>query len=96
MSKPLHTIFSILEEHIKSFLKQSFFFFFKYQYVGFPVSRSVTKSLCKYNMKWLVKNGVDRKRLQTKSYGSSRPLATNDDEKEGRELNRRIEIVVIE
>lgn len=47
-------------------------------------------------MKWLVKNGVAKKRLSPKSYGSSRPLASNDDEKEGRELNRRIEIVVIE
>ena len=47
-------------------------------------------------LKWLTKNGISKKRLTAKSYGSSRPLASNDDEKEGRELNRRIEIVVIE
>ncbi|MEQ9403407.1 MAG: OmpA family protein [Cyclobacteriaceae bacterium] len=47
-------------------------------------------------LKWLTKNGISKKRLTAKSYGSTRPLASNDDEKEGRELNRRIEILVIE
>lgn len=47
-------------------------------------------------LKWLTKKGISKKRLTAKSYGSSKPLASNDDEVDGRELNRRIEVVVIE
>lgn len=43
---------------------------------------------------WLVKNGISEERLKAKGYGESQPLATNDNEREGRELNRRIEIIV--
>ncbi len=45
---------------------------------------------------WLIEMGISPERLQTKGFGESQPLASNDDEKMGRELNRRIEIVVIE
>jgi outer membrane protein OmpA-like peptidoglycan-associated protein len=44
---------------------------------------------------WLVKKGVDRSRLIAKGYGESKPLATNDDEEEGRSINRRTEFEVI-
>lgn len=40
--------------------------------------------------------GVDRSRMTSIGYGETQPLASNDDEKNGRELNRRIEIIVIE
>lgn len=43
---------------------------------------------------WLISNGIPKERLVAKGYGESQPLATNDDEKEGRELNRRIEFIV--
>ncbi|MFY0599061.1 MAG: OmpA family protein [Cyclobacteriaceae bacterium] len=46
--------------------------------------------------KWLVKNGINKNRIIAKGYGESKPLASNDDEENGRELNRRIEILVIE
>lgn len=45
---------------------------------------------------WLVDHGISRYRLESKGYGETKPLASNDDEQFGRELNRRIEIVVIE
>ena len=45
---------------------------------------------------WLIRQGVDGNRLIAKGYGESLPLASNDDEENGRELNRRIEIFVIE
>lgn len=45
---------------------------------------------------WLIQEGVEPTRLKTKGFGESRPLASNDDEEMGRELNRRIEILVIE
>ncbi|MEQ9467494.1 MAG: OmpA family protein [Ekhidna sp.] len=43
---------------------------------------------------WLVQNGIAVDRMIAKGYGESQPMATNDNEKEGRELNRRIEIIV--
>ncbi|MCX7636765.1 MAG: OmpA family protein [Cyclobacteriaceae bacterium] len=45
---------------------------------------------------YLVKKGIDPRRVVAKGYGKTRPLASNDDEKEGRELNRRVEFRVIE
>jgi outer membrane protein OmpA-like peptidoglycan-associated protein len=44
---------------------------------------------------FLVKKGIDPRRVQAKGYGKDRPLASNDDEKEGRELNRRVEFKVL-
>ena len=44
--------------------------------------------------KWLIQNGIDGSRLSAKGYGESIPMASNDDELEGRELNRRIELIV--
>jgi OmpA-OmpF porin, OOP family len=43
---------------------------------------------------YLIDKGIDKKRLQFKGFGSSRPLADNNTE-EGRQLNRRIEITVL-
>ncbi len=45
---------------------------------------------------YLVKKGIDPRRIIAKGYGKARPLASNDDEQEGRELNRRVEFKVIE
>lgn len=44
---------------------------------------------------WLVAKGIDKGRMVWKGYGEEVPLATNDDETEGRELNRRTEFKVI-
>ncbi len=42
--------------------------------------------------KYLTRNQIDPRRITLKAYGSKRPLVSNDDELEGREINRRIEI----
>ncbi|MBV6644120.1 MAG: OmpA family protein [Cyclobacteriaceae bacterium] len=47
-------------------------------------------------VKWLARKGIDPVRMRAKGYGESKPLASNDDEENGRELNRRIEVIVIE
>jgi len=44
--------------------------------------------------KYLVKKGVDSKRLVSKGYGSRRPIATNKT-KEGRRQNRRVQFEII-
>jgi outer membrane protein OmpA-like peptidoglycan-associated protein len=43
---------------------------------------------------WLISKGISKNRLSAKGYGEEVPLATNDDEEEGRELNRRTEFEV--
>ncbi len=42
--------------------------------------------------KYFVRKGINPSRLSVKGYGAKRPLVSNDDEKDGREINRRIEI----
>ena len=44
---------------------------------------------------YLVSQGVSASRMQTKGYGESRPVATNETD-EGRQQNRRVELVVLE
>jgi outer membrane protein OmpA-like peptidoglycan-associated protein len=44
---------------------------------------------------YLTKKGIDARRITATGYGKSKPLASNDDEEEGRELNRRVEFTVL-
>ncbi len=44
---------------------------------------------------FLVENGIDPKRIETKGYGSLRPIASNDSE-QTRRLNRRVELEIME
>ena len=44
---------------------------------------------------YLVHEGIDRRRLVALGYGEEKPLASNDDEREGRELNRRVEFKIL-
>ncbi|MDB5255682.1 MAG: peptidoglycan-associated lipoprotein [Chitinophagaceae bacterium] len=44
---------------------------------------------------WLSEKGISASRLIPKGYGEDEPLVSNDDEKEGRELNRRTEIKIL-
>jgi outer membrane protein OmpA-like peptidoglycan-associated protein len=44
---------------------------------------------------YLVSKGVSASRLVAKGFGETKPIASNDDEEEGRELNRRTEAEVI-
>ncbi|MEJ7643567.1 MAG: OmpA family protein [Chryseolinea sp.] len=45
---------------------------------------------------FLTKKGIDSRRVKPVGYGKSRPLASNDDEDSGRELNRRVEFKVLQ
>lgn len=44
---------------------------------------------------FLTVNGISGERITTVGYGESRPLVSNDDEREGRQLNRRVEFRII-
>ncbi len=44
---------------------------------------------------FLTSKGVDPRRIKTVGYGEERPIASSDDDKEGRELNRRVEFKVL-
>ncbi len=41
---------------------------------------------------WMVNKGINPERIITVGFGETRPIASNDDEENGRELNRRIEV----
>ena len=43
---------------------------------------------------YLISRGIDASRITIKGMGSSKPLASNDQEDEGRELNRRCEFII--
>lgn len=44
---------------------------------------------------FLIEEGVEAGRLVAQGYGEEDPLASNDDEREGRELNRRVEMRIL-
>jgi len=56
------------------------------------LSESRAKSVADY----LASKGIPATRVVFKGYGDKEPIATNDDEKDGRELNRRIEMKVLD
>jgi outer membrane protein OmpA-like peptidoglycan-associated protein/tetratricopeptide (TPR) repeat protein len=43
---------------------------------------------------YLIGKGVPASRVSAKGYGSERPIVSNDDEKDGREINRRTELEI--
>jgi OOP family OmpA-OmpF porin len=47
-------------------------------------------------VKYLTENGVEPERLTSKGWGKSKPMVSNDDEIGGRELNRRVEFVILD
>lgn len=60
------------------------------------VNKQLSRERAESVLNWLIAQGVPRNQMIAKGYGADKPLASNDDEKDGRELNRRIEILVIE
>ena len=46
-------------------------------------------------MNYMIANGIEKNRVSGKGFGPDRPVASNDTE-EGRALNRRTELVIVE
>ncbi|MCG8308222.1 MAG: OmpA family protein, partial [Cytophagales bacterium] len=62
------------------------------QQYNFILSERRAKAVVDY----LIENGISADRLQSKGFGKLRPIVSNDDEIDGRELNRRVEFKIIE
>ena len=59
---------------------------------NFTLSERRAKAVADY----LIKEGINADRLQSKGWGKTKPVASNDDEIGGRELNRRVEFIILE
>jgi outer membrane protein OmpA-like peptidoglycan-associated protein len=46
-------------------------------------------------LKFITSKGIDASRITSVGYGEKMPLVSNDDEKDGREINRRVEIKIV-
>jgi outer membrane protein OmpA-like peptidoglycan-associated protein len=44
--------------------------------------------------KYLTSKGIDVVRITAVGYGETKPIVSNDDEKDGREINRRVEFMI--
>lgn len=44
---------------------------------------------------YLITKGIDKTRIDAKGFGETRPLVSNDDEIDGREINRRVEFKIL-
>lgn len=59
-------------------------------------NKDLSEKRAKAVVQFLRNKGIDIRRLSAVGYGETRPIATNDDEKDGRELNRRVEFKILE
>ena len=60
------------------------------------VNRALSLKRAQSVVAYLIQQGISPARLRAKGFGSEKPLVSNDDEKEGRQINRRTEIEIIE
>lgn len=65
-------------------------------YGHWQYNRTLSQKRAEAVKDFLTKKGIDPRRVKAVGYGESKPLATNDDEEEGRELNRRVEFKVLQ
>lgn len=59
------------------------------------LNKKLSNDRAKAVMDYLVKKGLSKSRLTAKGYGKDQPVATNDTD-EGRQLNRRVEMKIVE
>ena len=59
------------------------------------MNKILSKKRAESVVNYLIAQGIADSRLSSKGYGEERPLVSNDDEAEGREINRRTEIEII-
>lgn len=64
-------------------------------YGKWDYNRNLSQKRAEAVKDYLTKKGIDTRRIRAVGYGESKPLASNDDEDDGRELNRRVEFKVL-
>ena len=57
-------------------------------------NKQLSKGRSQSVRRYLIKKGISPNRITSKGLGKSQPLVSNDDEEDGRELNRRTEFVI--
>ncbi len=62
---------------------------------GKSYNKQLSQSRANAVKNFLLKKGIDARRVESNGYGEEMPLASNDDEKEGREYNRRVEFKIL-
>jgi outer membrane protein OmpA-like peptidoglycan-associated protein len=60
-----------------------------------PLNMKLSSNRAASVVAWLVKNGIDKKRLESHGYGPDKPIDTNATD-EGRQNNRRVELHILE
>jgi len=58
---------------------------------NFELSEKRAQAVASY----ITSQGISKDRIEAKGFGQSMPLVSNDDEKDGRELNRRVEFKIL-
>lgn len=61
-----------------------------------PYNQVLSQKRAQAIVNYLIEEGISTERLNARGYGETDPIASNDDESEGRELNRRVELRVLE
>ena len=59
-----------------------------------PYNQNLSQRRANAVKKFLTSKGIDASRITTVGYGETKPLVSNDDEKDGREINRRVEFKI--
>ncbi|MGD1842875.1 MAG: OmpA family protein [Thermonemataceae bacterium] len=54
-------------------------------------SKAITQAQAEKVVDYLIDKGIEANRIKAVGYGAAKPIASNDDEKDGRELNRRVD-----
>ena len=58
-------------------------------------NRELSRKRAQSVVDFLANKGIERSRVMAVGMGASQPIASNDDEEEGRELNRRVEFKIV-
>lgn len=58
-------------------------------------NRQLSQSRANAVKNFLTSKGIDARRVKSVGYGETKPIASNDDNAEGREINRRVEFKVL-
>jgi len=59
-----------------------------------PYNQNLSQRRANAVKKFLTSKGIDASRVTTVGYGETKPRVSNDDEKDGREINRRVEFKI--